>query len=473
MRLITYMSLFRRWGLMTMTIICFSHCKKFVEIAPPTTQLVTASVFDNNSAATAAQLAIYSNMVSNKESSTMELNTGLLGDELTNYSNSTSNIQFYRDAMTATETSGPWASAYQYIYDANAIIAALQNNVTLSSAVQQQLSGEAKFIRGFWLFYLTNLYGDIPLVTTTSYTTNVKISRTPKAQVYQQIISDLSGAESLLSANYIDGTDTAITTERTRPTKWAAAALLARVYLFTGDYADAKAQATSVINNNLYRLLGLQNDSVFTANSQEAIWQLAIPLPNSFDTPDGFNFILTSGPGTGNCCTLSPQLLGSFEPGDNRRTYWVDSLAGTNFYYPFKYQIFDAPVTTEYVMVLRLAEQYLIRAEAETQLNDLTDAATDLNVIRNRAGLSSISDSIASSQTAMVSAILHERQVELFTEWGFRWIDLARSGIGNSVMSVVAPLKGGTWNSDGYQLLFPIPLSEIKVDDNLSQNSGY
>jgi hypothetical protein len=465
-----------------LSAINFTQCKKFVEIDAPTTQLVAASVFDNNSSATAAQTVIYSQMANRAESFSLEFNTGLLGDELTNYSTNPTNIQFYTDDMTALQTSGPWNDAYNYIFQANAIIAALQDNAAISPAVQQQLTGESKFIRAFWLFYLTSLYGDIPLVTSTNYTVNGTIARSPQPKVYQQIISDLVSAEGLLSSNYIDASDTTTTTERTRPTKWAAAALLARAYLYSGDYTDAKSQAALVIGNTgLYGLVGIPNDSVFKANSLEAIWQLAIPSPNTtaYDVPEGYYFPLTGAPGgtsSANCCTLSPQLLQSFEPGDKRRTYWVDSLTtispAMTYYYPYKYQI-RTTANIEYTMVFRLAEEYLIRAEAETQLNDLTDGAADLNVIRNRAGLSNIADSISSSQSTMMTAILHERQVELFTEWGHRWIDLGRSGIGNAVMGAVAPEKNATWNPDGYQLLFPIPQSERNVDPNLTQNAGY
>jgi hypothetical protein len=120
--------------------------------------------------------------------------------------------------------------------------------------------------------------------------------------------------------------------------------------------------------------------------------------------------------------------------------------------------------------VLRLSEQYLIRAEAEANVGDSTDAISDLNVIRARAGLSSYADT---TQGSLLSAILHERQVELFTEWGHRWFDLCRSGNAISVMSTVCPQKGGTWNPNGYQVLFPIPKTELINDVNLTQNPGY
>src|SRR5207244_6787281 len=114
------------------------------------------------------------------------------------------------------------------------------------------------------------MFGDVPLALTTDPETNVLLSRTPKAQVYDQIKTDLKDAEELLSGNYLDATLLKTTSERVRPTKWAAAALLARVYLYTSDWANADAQATQVINSGLYSLPSALND-VFLKNSNEAI----------------------------------------------------------------------------------------------------------------------------------------------------------------------------------------------------------
>ncbi len=461
--------------------ICFLGCKKFLQIAPPETQLVTTSVFNDNAAATAALTGIYTQMENNSESSNMAVNLGLLSDELTNYyGTNTTNYQFYTNAMQATNSGliDPWTNVYNYIYQANGIIAGVQGNASLSPAVAKQLLGEAKFTRAFWFFYLTNLYGDIPLTTSTAYTLNATISRTSKALVYQQIVSDLKDAKSLMNPNYIDASDTAITTSaRTRPNKWAAGALLARVYLYTNDKTDAESEADSIINATLYSLCPDLNN-VFLVNSSEAIWQWDIVQPSYFNTPDARAFIMTSAPGTGPCCSIAPQLLNSFEPGDNRRLNWVDSFplnAPPNqaYYYPYKYKVLFVSNVTEDVMVFRLAEQYLIRAEARALQNNLSGAASDLNIIRNRAGLGNIADSIASSQPAMLTAILHERQVELFTEWGHRWLDLIRTNSADSVMSIVTPQKGGIWSRDDNQLLFPLPQNELEFDPKLTQNPGY
>jgi starch-binding outer membrane protein, SusD/RagB family len=458
------------------------NCKKFVQIGPPDTLLVTANVFNNGATATSAMTSIYTQMFSNSESFNMAQDLGLLADELTNYSAAATQLQFYTNAMIAINSNGEWTNAYNYIYQANAIIAALQGNDNIIPAVSQQLTGEALFIRAFWHFYLTNEYGDVPLVTTTLYTVNESISRTPQAQVYVQIIQDLKNAQSLLNINYVDGSDTTVTTERTRPTKAAAQALLARAYLYTGKYDSAQAQATLVINNsNLYVLDSILSptnstyspNSPFLMNSTEAIWQLYTPQPASDNTNDAQNFILQGAPSNtaDNSTTISPQFLSSFETGDLRRSNWIDSVPGTTYYYPYKYQAYNTASPSEYTMVLRLAEQYLIRGEAEANLGDSTDAITDLNVIRHRAGLSAYNSLINGS---LLTAILHERQVELFTEWGNRWFDLIRTGTINTVMGSpenVCQAKGGVWNSTSE--LFPIPQSEILDDPNLTQNAGY
>ncbi|MES2276001.1 MAG: RagB/SusD family nutrient uptake outer membrane protein [Bacteroidota bacterium] len=453
-------------------------CKKFVEIPPPTTKLVTATVFNNANSATSAILYIYGQMYNSQESLNMARQTGFLGDELTLYSKNATFQRYYSNSMLSSSTFGPWSNAYGYIYDANAIIEGLQNNSAISAAVKNQLTGEAKFIRAFWFFYLTNCYGSVPLVITTNYQTNNLISRAPQMQVYDQIITDLKDAQGLLNNHFVDASDTTITTDRVRPTKWAATALLARAYLFKGDAANAYAQSSAVINQS--SIFSLPNDlnQVFGINSSEAIWQIAIPLPNTYNTADGNAFILHGTPSTQ---ALSPQLLAAFETGDNRRTSWISSVTTTttpkiSYYYPFKYKVYNSSTISEYQMVMRLAEQYLIRAETEAMGSGggLTSAITDLNVIRTRAGLPAYMGPL--NQDSVLSAILHERQVEFFTEWGDRWFTLVRMNKINSIMGSpgnICQFKGGTWNSDGHQALYPVPQTDRNNDPNLTQNIGY
>jgi hypothetical protein len=115
-------------------------------------------------------------------------------------------------------------------------------------------------------------------------------------------------------------------------------------------------------------------------------------------------------------------------------------------------------------MVLRLGEQYLIHAEAAAELGNLGTALSDLNTVRARAGLGA---STASTQADLLTAIMHERQVELFTEWGNRWFDLNRTGTAGAVLNAE---KGGF---QSYMALYPVPFSQIEVNTLLTQNPGY
>ncbi len=169
-------------------------------------------------------------------------------------------------------------------------------------------------------------------------------------------------------------------------------------------------------------------------------------LQHLFNTEEAKTFII---PETGFSAErpfyLSAQLLSSFESGDNRRhgKNWIDSITidGTVFYYPYKYKLDqqDPSILTpaeidEYLMVFRIAEQYLIRAEARAQQNNVAGAQNDLNIIRSRAGLANTN---AGDLTSLTDAVLHERQTEMFTEWGHRWLDLKRTDKVDEVMSAV------------------------------------
>jgi len=457
-----------------MLSIIGTGCKKFVQIDPPSTQIVTTSVFNDNTAATAALTVIYSQMQS--DSWDMSQASGLLSDELISLSTDATVQPYYLNGLRANSSpvSGPWKKAYSYIYQANAVIEGLAKG-DVSPMIKEKLRGEAEFIRAFWNFYLVNCYGDVPLVTTTNYTTNGTLKRTTKVQVYTQIIKDLKDAEILLDSNYIAGDDTTITEDRIRPTKCAATALLARVYLYNKDYVNAEIESNILLSNDRYALVR-DLKSVFLANSREAIWQLGVPNPTLFNTADAFYFTLLAPPNnfsSTNTATISSNLFNSFEPGDNRKSSWIGVFSitspDTSYYFPYKYKNSSTDIV-EYNTMLRLAEQYLIHAEALVQQNKNSDQAIeDINAIRNRAGLGDYTG--PKDRPALLATILHERQVEFFVEWGHRWFDLIRTGNIDSVMNIVAPMKGGNWKPE--YALYPIPQSEMNIDFNLTQNPGY
>jgi starch-binding outer membrane protein, SusD/RagB family len=400
--------------------------------------------------------------------------TGLSADEIGLYPGTSTLLnQVYTNSQQSNNSTSLWGDLYNCLYQANYAIQNLAISTGVTTDMKNQLTAESEFVRAFCLFYLTNIYGDVPLVVTPAYQINEGLSRTPQQEVYQQIVADLTSAQNSLSDNYVtsDGSTTGL---RLRPNKGAAAALLARAYLFAKNWDSAAIEASVVINNNQYSLDSL--DGVFLISSPEAIWQLQ-PAGNGYDTPDGLFFVdgfTGGGPNTGYPVYLNQDLVNSFEANDLRRSSWTDSVVenGIMYYFPYKYKVgTTGAAPTEYVVVLRLAEQYLIRAEAEANGvgGGINQAIIDLDTIRNRAGLPDYSGPI--DQGTVINEILHERRVELFTEYGHRWFDLRRSGTIDSVMTPACTKKGGTWNQDWG--LYPVPLTEIQADSKLTQNNGY
>jgi starch-binding outer membrane protein, SusD/RagB family len=466
-------------------LFTMGNCRKLVDTPPPRGSISESNVFSNDETAISVVTAIYASManpsVGNGSFTGMEsmsAYTSLAADELSvdDAFGNNRHFGYYRNSLSANTTIGSelWRPLYSYIYKCNEALEGLEVADALTPAVNKQLRGEVRFLRAFFYLYLTNLFGDVPLATTTDYKVNTLLGRAPKSQVYQLIIEDLRRAAELLSSEYLDGSLHPYTgaAERVRPTSWAAKSLLSRAYLYTGDYVNAESEATAIINNTT--LYGLTNlNETFLMNSLEAIWQLQTVVVGH-NTEDGWTFILPSnGPDSQHPFYLNPELLNSFESNDQRRIQWIDSVIVLNstYHFPFKYKsaTLDEPVS-EYLMVLRLAELYLIRAEARVQVGNIQGASDDLNAIRARAGLA---NTTAVEQADLFTKIQHERKVELFTEWAHRWIDLKRTNGIDDVMSVVTPLKsnGVSWKS--YQQLFPLPTREIQFAPNLIQNIGY
>jgi len=261
--------------------LCITGCSKLVETDSPYTSTNAGNVYTTDATAVAVLTGIYTQISSTSSSgisiSGISLYGGLSADEFslniaTGFVFGT--IACYKNAQTslsASNTIDMWSGIYPYIFDVNVAIEGLNASNSLTPAVKQQLLGEAKFMRAFFYFYLTNLYGDVPLVLSTDYTKTATVPRAAKAQVYSQIIQDLKDAQGLLSSKYVDVSVIANSTERTRPNLWAATALLARVYLYMGDYSNAETQATMVINNSsLYSINTLA--SAFLKNNSEAAW---------------------------------------------------------------------------------------------------------------------------------------------------------------------------------------------------------
>ena len=453
---------------------CLFSCRKFITIPSPDDQLSAAKVFNNDIAAQAAMASPYFKLsqigsFAGGSHASINIVAGLYSDELISYlSNASEGFDFYYNSLTPLNgiVASTWSNCYNNIYECNRIIEGLSSSENVNAELKKQLTGEALFIRGFCHFYLVNLFGDCPLVITSNYAENASIPRAPTSEVYNQIIEDLLQAKELLVDNYPSE-------NRVRVNKGAATALLSRVYLYIHNYVNAEAQSSEIISKQSQYELMEDLNAVFLKTSKEAIWQL-LPLGGVRGDKNYTNeaeiFLLKAQPVF---YSLQNILYEAFEPNDKRRINWIDSVKSTSglttWYFPFKYkQNGINGNSSEYSMVLRLAEQFLIRAEARAEQNKLfgpNSAESDINIIRNRAGKL---NTIATSKEQLLLAIEKERRLELFAEWGHRFFDLKRWGL---LDKALAPPVKVNWNST--DALLPIPQSERLINLKLTQNSGY
>ena len=444
--------------------LVLNSCNQFVELDSPKTQIVDDKVFVNDAGARAAVSGIFSQMMAGSSfasgsSNSVTLITGLSADELNNNSTSQDQVALYNNNLSPVNNSAVssnWNDMYAFVYDANAILEGIAGSEGVTTLVKNQVMGEARFIRAFSYFYLINLFGDVPLLTTTDYRVNRLASRAPMTEVYQQIETDLIEAQKLLLDDYSYSGG-----QKVEPNKWAATALLARTYLYEQKWADAEAQATAIIGSQKFSL-AVDLNAAFLKNSNEAIWQL-MPVQPGFNTTEGQLFVIASSP---NRVSAATAVTSVFEIGDKRATAWIGSFTtgGKTYKFAYKYKVRlrDQPIT-EYYMIFRLAEQYLIRSEARAMLGNLTGSVDDINIIRARAGVTAINSS-GLTQQQILDAIDRERRCELFIEWGHRWFDLKRSG---KIDAVLGPVKPGWQSTDA---LYPLPQTEITANPNLVQN---
>jgi hypothetical protein len=465
---------------MVALVMSLSSCKKLIAIQPNAPgQLITSQVFLDSSSAVAAITGIYSNLgigstsynyIYDFPSGGITLFTGLTGDELKyaqTYDQDLAGFNSNTILAANNDLKTFWQGAYSStrIYQINACIENLTAATNLTATLKAQLLGEVKMLRAFFYFNLVNLFGPVPLVIGTDYVTNARLPRSDTAAVYQQIMNDLADAENLLLPAYPSA-------GRLRPNLYTAIALQARVNLYRSQWAAAEAAATQIMNTGIYQLSGL--DSVFLEGSNEAIWQVGSPVgPTSSDgyansTTEGLLFGVDTALHYEPTFLISDVLRSAFTINDQRLTNWINyAVVGSDtFYFPSKYKVmaYSLSLPREDYMVFRLGEQLLIRAEARAEQNNIGGALADLNMIRERAGLA---DTLTTTQAGTLAVIMHERQLELFCEWGHRWYDLKRTGTINALLGAEKP---GWIATDA---LYPLPLNELQLDPNLTQNEGY
>lgn len=445
--------------LTTCIILTFTSCKKLVQVDDPDDSLTSAAVFADDSLAQAAVTGLYIKILGSTKfllNGGVTLFPALSSDELVRNMNTIFEDQFNGNALNSSNplvNSNLWKAAYVYIYQCNICIEGLQKSTGVNTEIKKRLTGEVKFVRALCYYYLVNLFGNVPLALGTNADVNAMLFRSPVNDIYKQMEADLIAAnEALINEK-----------ENTAPTSYAAQALLARVYLHTKNWAKAEEVSSAVINSGVF-MLPSDLTTVFKIKSKEIIFQWA-PVQNRMNAPEGFIFV-PPAPSLKPAYLISPELWNAFETGDLRKANWIKSSQWGN--YPYKYTVYSSAIgnpPTEYNVVLRLAEQYLIRAEARANQNKIEDAVADINIIRTRAGLSVLETTISMEQS--LQAIEQERRTELFAEWGHRWIDLKRT---NRVDVVLGTVKNSWSHNDQ---LYPIPLSELESGPNLKQNPGY
>lgn len=442
------MPTFRKVYYIIFLLVAFStvSCKKFIKVDPPQTDIMRAAVFSNDASANSACADIYFglhglNGVGGGGTGSIAFLGAISSDVAINRSTVNpgykeiyeNNVQPPNTAILAT-----WSGLYAAIYKANALLEGIAASTGISDNMKVQLKGEALFLRAFCYFYLVNFFGEVPLILNTDYHQNLIKPRSAVADVYAQMISDLKEAQTMLADDYAFTAD-----NRIRANKAAVTALLARIYLYKKEWANAETQASLVIANTTnYELVSIA--TVFLKNSKETIFA----FPTTGGNVGDLSLQRTA-------TFIQPLLLDAFETDDQRKVSWVTGNLGN------KYKSVN---NEEHSMVIRLAELYLVRAEARARQDKFAGAQSDIDAIRTRAGLA---NTTANDKPSLLAAIEQERWVELFYEWGHRWFDLARTDRANAVLGA---LKLNWVPTD---ILYPIPEAQILRAPVTTQNPGY
>lgn len=392
-----------------------------------------------------------------------------IGFEIEDLNYSLSNT-YFRDA---------WLGHYQGIGRANGILDRI-GAANFDAALKSQYEGEARFLRAMFYFNLVRLFGDVQVVTTEindPYAT-AAINRSPAADVYALIVSDLVAAEEKLPA-------TITAANAGRASKWAAKSLLGKVYLTQKQYDKAGAKLKEVIDANVHSLMPKYAD-IFAASTSFAANKeviLAVQYKSgqigqgggffSLWTPFGAlspDFGVTGGPGDG-VNKPTADLIAAYQPGDLRKAASVATAYANpqgvtvNEAYAVKFKqtgIIRGESDVDYP-ILRYADVVLMHAEALNEQGQTTAALPLLNQTRKRAGLADVT---TATQADLRLALEQERRVEFAFE-SQRWFDLVRTGRFVPVMMA----KG--FAAKPFQVFYPIPQREIELNGNLTQNQGY
>ena len=443
-------------------------CEDRLEVAPTTQVEADVAVTDFNSLDKAA-LGVYSALQSEDYYGfRYNIYHEIYSDNMQFVGTFTTDAEAARRALTASnlQIESFWGAIYLVINRANTVISQAERLVTAGTITSEQrdaISGEMHFLRALAYFDLVKVFGGVPLeLNATAGLPDIQyLARSSEQEVYTQIITDLTTAENMLSM--VESGDPS------RASSLAATALLARVYLQNGNNAEAQAKASQVIESGTFALMPTFA-SVFTtegSGNSESIFEIDF-TPNdqnslgSATNPNvpGQKFYVSE--------STYNALQASAANGDDRFEATVRVEGAASRRRLLKYE--DAVNNADNVIVIRLAEMYLIRAEAAVRqtanggdniLPLSLQVLSDINEVRTRAGLRPL---LALTNRAALDEILLQRRLEFVGE-GLRFIDLRRY---NRTCDVL-----GFCNAQAFRNLWPIPLQQIEINPNLEKNEGY
>ena len=395
------------------------------------------------------------------------------------------------DATEGT-LAGPWTDFYRTINRANTVLDRVPA-ITMDETLKARVLGEAHYLRALAYFNLVRFYGDVPLIEhEVKSLSGLNVSRTPQAQVYALIVSDLQSAVTSLPASY-SGEDVG------RATSGAAKTLLGKVQLQQKNYMAASQTLGQIIASGQYAL--------------NAVWKDNFTVSKEITNPESIfevNYDAILNPGTGSIHTLfslpsnfqggdayglmqvTPSLVNLFVPGDVRGNHgtfmispYTDRLGRVNTWTVPDGAAFDKYLdeTSDQNMksrgwvqqsnnwiVSRFADVLLMYAEAviEGGAAGPITAVAALDSVRHRAGLPSVG---TNSLPALRDSIRVERRREFVFE-GQRWFDLSRWGTLDAALRAKQAEMGYTVRG-APSLFFPIPQSELDINPSLTQNQGW
>ena len=438
--------------LLTAISLSTVSCSDFLD-QKPDNYISDAAVIQTLSSAKAALNGAYHDLASSSYYGGQYFDAGvnLAADNVT----WTGSLNYYYDFDTHQYSaenqllSYAWYAIYATVNQTNQVI----DKVTVlndgSESERRRIIAEATVIRSLAFFDLARTWGNIPVVkqATSSPTQFDGVKQTKAKDVYRLVVDDVLAIYNDLSE----------LSDRVHVTRSAADAFLARVYLYLEQWDKAEQYASKVIDNGNYTL-GTIQDLIDNKETAESIWELA--YSSSFTNQQSTYW---RSPDQGGRHEWGPskelvQLLADPTVGGDRKAFYQDfSSAQVPDY--FVGTLYHRSTLDDDVIIFRLAEQYLIRAEARANQQNVSGALSDLNIIRRRANVSEIVD-VASTQE-LLNLIADERRVELALE-PHRWFDLIRTGKAESVLGIKT-----------YQTLFPIPYNDIQADKDLVQNDNY